>query len=69
MTLDEAIKRCEEVIKGNENLIDIYRMNECYDSVDMCENCNKEHRQLAEWLKELRRYKELDNKAEGEDKE
>ena len=41
MTLDEAIKHCEEV-------------------ADTCENkeCGKEHKQLAEWLKELKAYRD-----------
>jgi len=42
MTLDEAIKHAEEV-------------------ADVCEfearKCAKEHRQLAEWLKELKQLK------------
>ena len=40
MTLEEAIKHCEE--------------KACGDS-----ECNREHKQLAEWLKELQRLKAL----------
>lgn len=40
MTLDQAIKHCEEKA-------------ECKDS-----ECSKEHAQLAEWLKELKYYRE-----------
>ena len=40
MTLDEAIKHCEEVAE-----------KDC-----ICEECASEHRQLAEWLKELQNY-------------
>ena len=36
MTLDEAIKHCEEVAESK------------------CDECGAEHRQLAEWLRELK---------------
>ena len=39
LTLDEAIKHCEEKTD--------------------CTQCGEEHRQLAEWLKELQKYKDL----------
>ena len=38
MTLDEAIKHCEEKSCGNSE-------------------CAADHRQLADWLKELREYR------------
>lgn len=43
MTLDEAIKHCEEVAS--------------------CKNddCGAEHKQLAEWLKKLKEYREEEN--------
>lgn len=40
LTLDEAIKHCEEKTD--------------------CTQCGEEHRQLAEWLKELQHYKNLE---------
>ena len=40
MTLNEAIKHCEEKSKELG-----------------CTKCGKEHAQLAEWLKELQRYR------------
>lgn len=40
MTLNEAIKHCEEKAKELG-----------------CTKCGKEHAQLAEWLKELQRYR------------
>ena len=43
MTLDEAIKHAEEVAND---------MELC------CKECAEEHRQLAEWLKELKQYRE-----------
>lgn len=55
MTLDEAIKHCEEKAEA------IWQTNEemphdCKLSKDLCE-CAKEHEQLAEWLKELKNYR------------
>ena len=46
MTLDEAIQHCEEVAD-----------TPCFTDEEA--RCYSEHRQLAEWLKELKRYKEL----------
>lgn len=47
MDLDEAIQHCEEVA------------GHCYECVEGgCSECEKEHRQLAEWLKELKEYRE-----------
>ena len=40
LTLDEAIRHCEEKTD--------------------CTQCGEEHRQLAEWLKELQHYKNLE---------
>ena len=70
MTIDEAIKHCEEVAEKNEK-----QAKECHDNqVRKCEvisfaemdytreneclECAKEHRQLAEWLRELKAYRE-----------
>lgn len=46
MTLDEAIKHCEDVAE---------------DRCGCSEDCVEEHRQLAEWLKELRRLRLLES--------
>ena len=51
ITLDEAIKHCEEVAERLENSCKRDWMGE--DD----ERCASEHRQLAEWLKELKEYK------------
>jgi hypothetical protein len=45
MTLDEAIKHCNEVAESN------------------CDDCGAEHKQLAEWLIELKEIKEGDYKS------
>ena len=47
MTIDEAIKHAEEVAS---------RM---FDDRVHCIKCAEEHRQLAEWLKELKMYREM----------
>lgn len=61
MTLDEAIKHCEEIAQDNENL-----SHTLWDSKEKarCEDCASEHRQLVEWLKELKTYR--DARLEGE---
>lgn len=51
MTLDEAIKHYEEVAERLENSCKRDWMSE--DD----ERCASEHRQLAEWLKELKSYR------------
>ena len=64
MTLDEAIKHAEEVAEKKENLTKIYkalnedRLNEDRLSFAEEEKCIEEHRQLAEWLKELKQLRE-----------
>lgn len=42
MTLDEAIEHLEDSLKNKEF---------------SCEECKDKHRQLLEWLKELKSYK------------
>ena len=49
MTLDEAIKHCEEQAEIIE-----------------CNECAKEHRQLAEWLNELKQSKDVLDKIRAE---
>ena len=82
MTLDEAITHAEEVAEENEQAekawIDcknrgthgwseatFYDVN---SSITRCNKCAAEHRQLAEWLKELRELRDAikDVKTEAE---
>ena len=51
-SLEDAIKHCNEVAERLEN-----KNGYAYTDVT-CEECAKEHRQLAEWLKELKYYKD-----------
>lgn len=64
MTLDEAIKHCEEVAEELRN-VDMGELDalycgdtECIEArKNDCIECAREHKQLAEWLKELRVFK------------
>lgn len=66
MTLDEAIRRCEEVAEEKELICNVIE-NEgetWTDSgktyYDICKKCASEHRQIAEWLKELKAWREAE---------
>lgn len=63
MTIDEAIKHCEEIAKDKTNLA-----STLWDSKEKarCEDCAEEHRQLVEWLKELKRQREAWEKVKAE---
>jgi len=71
MTLDGAIKHAEEVAEEQDRLCKRYddasgysrSHNESIRVADAkwCERCAKEHRQLAEWLKELKQLREQTN--------
>lgn len=75
MTIDEAIKRAEEVAEENETVAntrtfkDGYTVDEMYcddtecinEHLARCAKCGEEHRQLAEWLKELKQLREQTN--------
>lgn len=62
MTLEEAIKHCEEVAEtkekeGSLNQESFMPLNEFLRYRVERLNCASEHRQLAEWLRELQRYR------------
>lgn len=56
MILDEAIKHAEEVAEEKENEGKLLCQSEG-ESIG-CLTCAEEHRQLAEWLKELKQLRE-----------
>ena len=63
MTLEEAIKHCEEIAElkydeGNEA-----HLQEQDKYADECIACAAEHRQLAEWLRELKERREKDGQS------
>lgn len=66
MTLDTAIKHCEEKAKEQREIAKCYISTE-YPRVRAqrrkCNKCAREHEQLAEWLKELKAYRTKENKV------
>ena len=60
MTLEEAIEHAEKVAKNNEKKAVRYHRHGGYvyeAEARECEKCANEHRQLAEWLRELQAYR------------
>lgn len=62
LTLDESIKRAKEVAKTNraEATYNFSNLKEYYDN---CSECANQHNQLAEWLEELKSYKDLEEQG------
>lgn len=58
MTLDEAIKHAEEKAEEQQLRADNWTKEWDNGFVNYCNKCAEEHRQLAEWLKELKKYRE-----------
>jgi len=55
MTIDEAIQHAEKVAKRYEYLVESDNEGHgFYGTNENCVKCAKEHRQLAEWLRELK---------------
>lgn len=61
MTLEEGIIHAEDVARMNHEAAK-HLTDEHPTQAEKCEACAEEHRQLAEWLKELKAYKETWNK-------
>ena len=63
MTIDEAIANEREVAKRNRILLDsdelVQKSYDAYFDKLKCEKCAEEHEQLAEWLEELKVYREI----------
>lgn len=60
MTLDEAIKHAREVARVNilrTKHPAVHRNDE--DEIAACLLCAEEHKQIAEWLEELKEFKQL----------
>lgn len=80
MTLDEAIKHCEEAAENQEKDADKWEqalrafksrhnqdlrsIHDCEKSLGKCRKCAEEHRQLAEWLKDYKRLLKIDSGEE-----
>ena len=60
MTLEEAIKHCEDVAENKEQAVyDLLAFGySTKEERNECIECAEEHRQLAEWLKELKMWRE-----------
>lgn len=62
MTIDEAISHAREVASEQKR-----RSGECvqddseHDKLSTCLECAKEHEQIAEWLEELKRYRDTNS--------
>lgn len=59
MKLDEAIKHCEEVVENFYEKRTIKNGFKDEKDYEACMKCANEHRQLAEWLRELRHLKNI----------
>ena len=63
MTIDEAIAHAKEVAERNRTLLDsdelIQKSLVSHFDKLKCEKCAEEHEQLAEWLQELKAYREI----------
>ena len=63
ITLDEVIKSCLKLAEENEMYADkcLSVYGEGNGIIKACRECAEYHRQLAEWLKELKERREADN--------
>lgn len=69
MTIDEAISHALEVAEKHERHAKILKkrlLGSGLDTVDYCLQCAADHRQLAEWLTELKELREKIKKLEKE---
>lgn len=57
MTLEEAIKHAEEVSNKCQNFVTAHKEDRELEFIQRTEKCAEEHRQLAEWLKILKKAK------------
>ena len=60
MTLDEAIIHAEEVAEAEEQKYKDWKGDYSHlKKIDSCLECASDHRQLAEWLRELKIHREI----------
>lgn len=60
MTIDETIQHEREVAQERRN---IAKRFECVDNINIFIKCAEEHEQLAEWLEELKEYRDLEEQG------
>ena len=65
LTLNEAIKHAKEVADMNYNDAEKFDSNDSVENYMKanCMKCAEEHEQLAEWLEELKSYKDLEEQG------
>lgn len=64
MTIDEAIAHAREVAENKYKEGMLCHANPDDGLLDGCIECAKEHEQLAEWLEELKRYRDTESAYE-----
>lgn len=61
LDLESAIKHYEELAEENEKDAEQFKqIKATQDIISHCYECAEEHRQLANWLRELKKYKDKD---------
>ena len=68
MTLEEEIKKEEELVRINQELFNEYSNSIFTEYALSCKKCAEDHRQIAEWYKELQKYRELFGSPEKAEK-
>ena len=64
LTLEEAIVHAKEVAEKNYRVADFESIDYIDDDIKTnCIKCAEEHMQLAEWLEELKSYKEAEEQG------
>ena len=64
LTLKEAMTHAKEVAEKNYRGADFESIDSVDDDIKTnCIKCAEEHEQLAEWLEELKSYKETEKKC------
>ena len=64
MTIDEAVVHAREVAENKYKEGMLCHANPDDGLLDGCIECAKEHEQLAEWLEELKRYRDMESAYE-----
>ena len=71
LSLSDAIKHCEKVAEENEKQAKLWESGANYlhgvqIKYSKCLECASEHRQLAEWLRELKGYRKAHEEIKHE---
>ena len=66
LDLESAIKHCEEVAEKNEKQASWFWGKEGNPNYEKCIECAEEHKQYAEWLRELKAYRKAEKEIEQE---